>query len=119
MLHASFARRHKRDATHAEIAETLEQFGWSVKDTSKLGDDFPDMVIGKDGVTDLVEAKSRKGKLSDGQSDFAEKWRGRPVLVIKSRDEAVKWATKELHERRRESAARPQIAACAHRTETP
>ena len=95
-------RKHHRDATHAEIAEALEAFGWTVEDTSKLGGDFPDMVIGQGGITDMVEAKSgAKAKLQPGQKTFAEKWRGRPVVVLRSRSEAEAWARRERHERRR------------------
>jgi hypothetical protein len=108
MNHSSFTRRHKRDSTHADIATVLEQFGWSVWDTSELGNDFPDMVIGLGGVTDLVEAKSDKrihhqkdGGLSAGQKAFAAKWRGAAVVDLPSKEAAIEWATRTRHERRR------------------
>jgi len=110
--HTSFARRHRRDSTHAEIAKALNDFGFSVKDTSKLGRDFPDMVVGLGGITDLVEAKSVTGDLSDGQSEFAKSWRGAPIVVLKSKAEAIEWATRTRHERRRVAAPKQIGGVC-------
>ena len=83
-----------------------------MRDTSKLGRDFPDMVIGLGGVTDMVEAKSADGDLSDGQSEFAKNWRGAPIVVIKSRAEAIEWATRTRHERRRLAAPKQIGGVC-------
>lgn len=79
---------HKRDANHAEIAQTFESLGCTVADTSALGDDFPDMVVGIAGVNLMVEAKSDGGRLSPGQHGFRERWRGQ-YDVVNSPDEAV------------------------------
>lgn len=59
-----------------------------------MGNDFPDVVIGKFGFTGLLEIKTppdrdnkqRKGltageQLSIGQRRFADEWRGMPVIV--------------------------------------
>lgn len=65
----------------------LVQMGFSVHDTSRLGEDFPDLVIGKNGITALVEAKTPRGKKTaeersrPGQKNFALNWRGSPVIV--------------------------------------
>jgi hypothetical protein len=117
MIHSGFSRKHKRDATHAEIAEALESFGWSVWDTSKFGNDFPDMVIGLGGVTDLVEAKSgERARFSEGQKEFAEKWRGAKVVNLPSKQAAIEWATRTRHERRRQNDAKA-LAALPKRKE--
>ena len=114
-MYASRYRKHHRDATHPEIAEALEAFGWTVVDSSKWGHDFPDMVIGQGGITDMVEAKSgAKAKLEPGQKTFAEKWRGRPVVVLRNRSEAEAWARRERHERRRQSEAKALAAVVPH-----
>jgi hypothetical protein len=62
-----------------------------VADTADLGDSFPDLVVGYRGRDYLVEAKSRKGKLSDGQSAFASVWMGAPVVILKSAEQAEAW----------------------------
>lgn len=80
-----YARR--KDTTHKDIADGLREIGFSVADTSALGNDFPDLVIGRFGVDAKVECKSPKGKktaedrLSEGQRDFKDEWRGAPVIV--------------------------------------
>jgi Holliday junction resolvase len=87
-------RTHRRDKTHAAIVTELRQMGYSVADTSTVGNDFPDLVIGRRGVTALVEAKSRSREshvgrvtdpavalLTDGQRRFRDAWRGSRVLV--------------------------------------
>ena len=74
-----------------------------------------DMVIGQGGITDMVEAKSgAKAKLEPGQKTFAEKWRGRPVVVLRNRSEAEAWARRERHERRRQSEAKALAAVVPH-----
>lgn len=72
---------HKRDANHAEIASAFEQLGCTVADTSALGDDFPDIVVGTAGRNLLVEIKTDAGKLSHGQDGFRERWRGQYDVV--------------------------------------
>jgi Holliday junction resolvase len=91
-------RYGRRDGTHAEIRQELRDLGASVADTGDMGKDFPDLVVGLAGATFLVEAKSAKGKLSDGQSDFAKTWRGAPVVVLRSRAEAREWLVRTRHQ---------------------
>jgi len=72
----------------------LLQMGFSVADTSQCGDDFPDLVIGKHGLTSLVELKvKRPGRMtmpqlvSAGQRQFADRWRGSPVIFAFNAEE--------------------------------
>ncbi len=90
--------RGRRDSTHAEIRDELRALGASVRDTGDVGQSFPDLVVGLCGATFLVEAKAAKGKLSDGQSEFARTWRGSPVVVLRSRVEAREWLIRTRHE---------------------
>lgn len=92
------ANYHRRDATHAEIRDELRALGASVVDTGDVGRDFPDLVVGLAGGTFLVEVKTAKGDLSDGQSDFARGWRGSPVVLLRSRVEAREWLIRTRHE---------------------
>lgn len=95
------------DTTHADLRDGLRALGWSVHDTSKLGDDFPDLVVGVgaprlpfapdplsrgavcSGDVYLVEVKSRGGRLSDGQQEFAWGWRGNYVVAETAEEAAA------------------------------
>jgi hypothetical protein len=62
------------------ITRELEQLGFSVADTSQVGHDFPDLVIGRNGLTALVEAKHASTPTT-GQERFAALWRGSPIIT--------------------------------------
>lgn len=86
-----------RDTAHAPMVSELQQMGFSVADTSRCGDDFPDLVIGKHGLTALVEVKTKDRRkngpvtaryiASDGQREFALNWRGSPVIFAYHADD--------------------------------
>lgn len=82
-------RHGRRDSTHAAIRKALRDFGVSVRDTADLGDDFPDFVCGRAGVTYLLEAKAPDGDERDGQTKARTEWRGGPWIVVRSVDEAL------------------------------
>ena len=82
-------RRGKRDANHGEIKAALQKVGASVLDLADLGDDAPDMLVGFRHLDQLVEVKSGKNGLEPGQEKFISEWRGRPVRVVRSVDEAL------------------------------
>jgi|WetSurMetagenome_2_1015567.scaffolds.fasta_scaffold28043_3 Holliday junction resolvase len=94
----------KRDANHAEIVDVLKRFGFSCYDAAHAGRDFPDLVVGCGGVTYLVEIKSsEKAPLTPGQAEFARSWRGSAVVILRSRANAISWATNTRYELRRKS----------------
>lgn len=81
-----YKRAHRVDNSQAELFADLRRFGFSVADTSMVGDDFPDAVIGRQGITTLLEVKTPRGligsyRISPGQKVFARDWRGSPILV--------------------------------------
>lgn len=92
-----YARR--KDNSHRDIAKGLLAAGFSVADTSRLGDNFPDLVIGKHGIDAKVECKTRDRRkngvktaaqlLSEGQREFKDAWRGAPVIVAYSLDDVL------------------------------
>lgn len=84
-------RAAKKDANHGVIQKAYEEQYCSVVDTSKLGDDFPDLVVGLCGRTFLVEVKNPKGRnrVEPGQKTFIEEWRGEPPIVVRSVDEVI------------------------------
>ena len=62
---------NRQDSNHDELAAQFEAFpGVQVIDTSGVGDDFPDLVIGLRGAWVMVEIKSATGSLSPGQRQF-------------------------------------------------
>lgn len=91
--------KRRKDNSHADIEKGLRQAGFSVADTSRLGHDFPDLVIGKHGIDAKVECKTEDRRkngvktaqelLSEGQEDFASQWKGSPVIVAYSLEEAL------------------------------
>lgn len=79
----------RKDSNHNAIANAATKLGASVFDTSRLGDDFPDMVIGYRGHTIIVELKTATGKLSAGQKYLAETWKGSPIRVWRTIDDVI------------------------------
>lgn len=89
-------RGRRRDANHPEIQRVFEQELASVVDLSGVGGGCPDLLIGVGGIDQLVEVKLPEGrfggtahsKLNQRQVPFHRKWCGRPVMVIRTADEA-------------------------------
>lgn len=110
-------RHGRRDSTHAEIRDELRALGASVVDLGDVGRNIPDLLVGFCDRDYKVEAKSAKGEQSDGQSEFARTWRGSPVVVLRSREQAREWYLRTRHELTRQNGPR-LIAPCAHREVT-
>jgi Holliday junction resolvase len=77
----------QRDANEKQIVVDLRRAGWSVLVVSGAG--VPDLVIGKGGVTRLVEIKSVKGTLTERQEIEFSAWRGSPVIVGRTTEEVI------------------------------
>lgn len=65
-----------------EIIDAFKAEGATVVDLSMLGHGVPDLLVGFMGVTELVEVKGGKGKLSARQHAFRNMWEGRRVKVV-------------------------------------
>lgn len=81
-------RHGRRDVNHAEIKQALEDCGCSVWDTADVGGGFPDLVVGRQGRTFLLEIKTAKGKEKPAQRAAREVWRG-SWQVVRTVDEAL------------------------------
>jgi endogenous inhibitor of DNA gyrase (YacG/DUF329 family) len=86
--------RAKKDANHAEIVTALQKAGASILDTSAIGRGMPDLVVGYQGACVLMEIKNPKnsyGKsgLSRLQMEWSSSWRGGPVHVVRSVEDAL------------------------------
>lgn len=87
-------RKARRDDNHNAVADTFRALGCSVFETDRVGEGFPDLVVGMQGDSLLIEVKNPethygRGGLNKTQSAFAAAWRGSPVTVITSPDEAA------------------------------
>lgn len=82
----------RRDSTHKEIRDELRALGASVEDDGDVGGDHMDFRVGVLGVaTFQVEAKGPKGEMTDPQAELVKRWRGNPVIVLRSREQAREW----------------------------
>jgi len=78
------------DSNHLLIVKTLRELGCSVFDTSRVAGGFPDLVVGKNQKTALVEIKaSDKSKFTAAQEAFMLNWRGSTVARIQDVEGAI------------------------------
>lgn len=83
----------KKDDNQDEIVEALRAAGASVAITSAQHKGFPDLVVGYDGKTYLMEVKDgskvpSKQRLTPDQERFFADWKGH-VCVVNSVDAAL------------------------------
>lgn len=89
--------RARKDANHVAIVTVLEQCGAFVRDLSALGRGAPDLLVWAQNSWQLAEVKNpetwygRRG-LSRLQSEWADEWRGGPVFILRTSDDAVNLA---------------------------
>ena len=75
-------RRNARiDKNHPEVVEAFRKLGASVLSLAPLGRGIPDLLVAINGVTWLIEIKSKKGKENDLQLEWAENWKGVRAVV--------------------------------------
>ena len=82
----------KRDAAEPEVVSTLLQCGFSVERVDKP----VDLLVGFRGRMWPVEVKSGHTgyakRLNKNQQEFADKWRGPAVVILRSAQDAMDWA---------------------------
>jgi hypothetical protein len=88
-------RAHRTDDVQQELFADLRRFGFSVADISIVGDDIPDAIIGRQGVTALLEVKTPRGldnsyRISEGQKRFAQEWRGSEIIYGHKAEEVTR-----------------------------
>jgi len=89
-----FRRKAKVDKNQNEIVQALRKAGASVLITSQLKNCF-DILVGFQGVNYIVAIKDgdlppSQKKLSEGELNFKDNWRGGQYHVIESVEEALK-----------------------------
>lgn len=75
-------RAAKRDKSEAEIIAHLGAYGFSVQPMSAAK--APDLVLGKFGITRVVEVKTGKAALRATQRDWWGAWKGNGLIVLHS-----------------------------------
>ena len=89
----------KVDKGHPQIVDALRAVGASVQSLAAVGVGCPDLLVGRGGRTYLLEVKAPLGpeggasedgqKLQPSQKSWIAAWRGDPVRVVRSVDEAL------------------------------
>jgi Holliday junction resolvase len=73
----------KVDENHKIIVQRFRELGASVFDASGVGRGFPDILVGFNNQTALVEIKSgEKKKFTEPQLKFMAEWKGSSVSRI-------------------------------------
>lgn len=90
-------RAAKVDANHGATVDFLRADGWGVHSAAPLGDDFPDLVVAREGFTALVEVKCGKTvndrRLTLGQALFHAYWPG-VVMKVDGPEDALSQLTR-------------------------
>lgn len=81
----------KQDRNAVEVATALRHAGAIVRfiEGSHGQSGLPDLLVGFQGVTYLMEVKVAKGRLSEAQKEFHASWRGGPIIVVRTPLEAL------------------------------
>lgn len=85
----------RTDANQAEIMAALRQVGASVLDLSAVGRGVPDLLVSFQGVNYLIEVKNAgsaygRAGLTKRQQSWADWWKGGPVHIATSIDDALR-----------------------------
>lgn len=86
--------RTRKDKNHQSIIDTIRRIGGEVLDISALGQGKPDLVVRTRQGIQLAEIKNpanaygKKG-LTPLQRKWAGEWRGGPVYVLRTDDDAI------------------------------
>lgn len=83
--------RTQKDLNHNDIKRGLEQVGFLVEDTSKLGG-FVDLVVKHparpEAGVKLLEIKSKRGKLSEDQLKLKQAW-GESMIEVRTIEDVL------------------------------
>ena len=77
------------DKNQSEIVHALRQVGATVILMHEAGEGIPDLLIGYRRETYLMEIKSKTGKLNPRQVEWHSEWRGDPVSIVRSIEDAL------------------------------
>jgi len=84
----TFSKR--TDKNQQEIIDAMRKMGATVMDLSRVGKGCPDLLVGINNKTALVEVKSSaKAKYTPHQEKWLQAWNGGTVARIDSIDSAI------------------------------
>jgi hypothetical protein len=83
-----------KDGNHAAVVRVLEACGATVEAIESGVAGVPDLLVGIFGCTELVEVKDGRKppsarRLNAAQTAWHRRWRGRPVRVVESVEDAL------------------------------
>ena len=79
----------KIDENQSAIVDALRAVGATVHSMASLGDGALDLLVGFRLAMFLLEVKAEKGVLTPAQRKWHHSWQGRPVVVVRSPEEAL------------------------------
>lgn len=83
-------RAKRVDINQKAIVEQLRSMGVSVFHLHEVGKGCPDLLVGMNDVTYLVEIKKdAKATFTPQQIEFQGNWKGSPVIRINNTEEAI------------------------------
>jgi hypothetical protein len=85
-------RAAKVDACQSEIVAALRTAGCSVTSMARLGGGVPDLLIGVNGKTAILELKMPGEKLNPLQREWHAAWKGGTLAVVDSVESALRVA---------------------------
>lgn len=77
------------DASQPGIVRALKSAGATVVEMQGVGFGCPDLLVGYRSATYLLEVKSEGGDLRRSQVEWLAKWKGGPVRVVYTPQEAL------------------------------
>lgn len=78
------------DRNHAAIVSALRACGASVVSLAREGEGCPDILVGHQRQSVLMEIKSAGGKLNDTQQEWHSRWRGGPLVTVWTVEDALR-----------------------------
>ena len=88
-------RAARIDANHEQVVSALRAAGASVQSLAGVGKGVPDLLVGFQGKTLLIEIKDGRKtpserRLSDDQVRWHGAWRGGPLAIVDGVDAALR-----------------------------
>ncbi len=90
MFGAVYKKAYAKDSNHDAIADALKQKGCSVVSLAEVGHGVPDLLVGFNGQTFLLEVKvkSKDVRIRPSQERFYANWKGGVGAIVHSVEEA-------------------------------
>lgn len=88
-------RAAKIDANQTQVVEALRAAGATVQSLAAVGQGVPDLLVGFQGKTLLIEVKNGRKppsqrQLTEDQLKWHGAWRGGPVAIVDGPDAALR-----------------------------